>query len=285
MFCRATQECIREERAECEGWDSNPRRPSPEDLKSRIDYWKVKNDFLLWLRNRGLDWDNYAKQLIRHLEKFSKPINRPMDIVSMFGSLNNSQKRHLTNGLRNLFNFYQSQGLESKPCLDILRENLPRTFIGVDLNIPSETEIIDSLRVLQKRDSGKRILALYNLLLDSGLRLIEGVRLYNSLVTDSSESERQNGFHVVALGYFRNTKLAYFGFLTDYTMELLKDCEKPLTYKKIMGSATRRFNVVSYKYLRKFVFDMMTSEQLNIPESVADFIEGRTAKVLELDTT
>jgi len=243
-----------------------------------IDYWKVKNDFLLWLRNRGLDWDNYAKQLIRHLEKFSKPINRPMDVVNMFDTLNNSQKRHLTNGLRNLFNFYQSQGIDSKQHLDILRDNFPRTFIGVDLNVPSETEILDSIKLLQKRDSDKRILALYNLLLDSGLRLIEGVRLYNLLVTNGLKFERQNGFYVVALGYFRNTKLAYFGFITDYTMGLLRECEKPLVYKKIMGSATKRFNVVSYKYLRKFVFDMMTSEQLNIPESVADFIEGRTAK-------
>lgn len=41
---------------------------------------------------------------------------------------------------------------------------------------------------------------------------------------------------------------------------------------------SKRFKVVSYKYLRKFAFDTMTSEQLNIPESVADFIEGRTPK-------
>jgi len=35
---------------------------------------------------------------------------------------------------------------------------------------------------------------------------------------------------------------------------------------------------VAYKYLRKFAFDTMTNEKLNIPESVADFIEGRTPK-------
>lgn len=45
-----------------------------------------------------------------------------------------------------------------------------------------------------------------------------------------------------------------------------------------MGTAAKRFEVLSYKYLRKFVFDTMTSEKLNIPESVADFIEGRTSK-------
>jgi len=39
-----------------------------------------------------------------------------------------------------------------------------------------------------------------------------------------------------------------------------------------------RKDVVTWKYLRKFAFDVMTSEELNIPESVADFIQGRTPK-------
>jgi len=34
--------------------------------------------------------------------------------------------------------------------------------------------------------------------------------------------------------------------------------------------------VISYKYLRKFAFDKMI--ELEVPESVADFIEGRVPK-------
>jgi len=37
---------------------------------------------------------------------------------------------------------------------------------------------------------------------------------------------------------------------------------------------------VSPKYLRKFANDIMTSEELNIPESVADFIQGRVPKTV-----
>jgi len=47
-----------------------------------------------------------------------------------------------------------------------------------------------------------------------------------------------------------------------------------------MGTATKRFGIMSCKYLRKFAFDTMTSERLNIPESVADFVEGRTPKTV-----
>ena len=64
-------------------------------------------------------------------------------------------------------------------------------------------------------------------------------------------------------------------------MRLIKEAKGGLRYVKIMGALTKKFkNVISWKYLRKFAFDIMTSESLNIPESVADFIEGRTPKTV-----
>jgi len=53
-----------------------------------------------------------------------------------------------------------------------------------------------------------------------------------------------------------------------------------MSYKKAMGGIGKHFGVVSYKYLRKFAFDTMASEKLNIPELVADLIEGRTPKTV-----
>jgi len=47
--------------------------------------------------------------------------------------------------------------------------------------------------------------------------------------------------------------------------------------RKNINTASKRFKIVSYKYLGKFAFDD-DLKQLNIPESVADFIEGRTPK-------
>jgi intergrase/recombinase len=98
-----------------------------------------------------------------------------MDIVNMFSGLNMSQKRHLTNGVRNLFNFYQAQGLVGKQYLDMLRDNFPKTSIGVDLNVPTESDVLTALRHLEERDKNRRIFALYNLLIDSGLRLVESI--------------------------------------------------------------------------------------------------------------
>ena len=47
-----------------------------------------------------------------------------------------------------------------------------------------------------------------------------------------------------------------------------------------MGTATKCFGIINYKYLCKFAFDAITSEKLNMPESVMDFIKGRTQKTV-----
>jgi intergrase/recombinase len=230
----------------------------------------LKQDFVAWLHSRGVNWDHYAKCLVSKLDRYSRPIGEPMDVVRMFNELNyDSQKRHLVNGLRNLFNFCQAQGLADKQWLDLLRSNLPKTSVDVDLKVPSEGEIVEALKRIRDANANPRYFALYNLLLDSGLRVTEAIMLFNGLVS-------QPGYAVAPLGYFRGTKLAYYAFVSDYTLELIAKCQKPTSYKKIVGTASKRFHVVSYKYLRKFAFDTMTSEQFNIPESVADFIEGRT---------
>jgi intergrase/recombinase len=209
------------------------------------------------------------------LEKYAKPIKEPMDLVNIFKDLTNSQKRHFKNGLRNVFNFYEAQGLADKGWLDVLRKNLPKTSIGIDLNIPTADDIAKSLKLLK----ASKYFALYNLTLDSGLRLTEALRLFNSLRENKIEIEGNNGFYIAPLGYFRGTKVAYYGFITEFTMRLIKEAKGGLRYVKIMGALTKKFeNVISWKYLRKFAFDIMTSESLNIPESVADFIQGRTPK-------
>jgi len=48
-----------------------------------------------------------------------------------------------------------------------------------------------------------------------------------------------------------------------------------------MGVLAKRYKIkVSWKYSRKFVNDIITSEELNIPESVADFIEGKVLRAI-----
>ncbi|MEM2099145.1 MAG: integrase [Candidatus Bathyarchaeia archaeon] len=92
------------------------------------------------------------------------------------------------------------------------------------------------------------------------------------------EVENFDGFCVVPLGYFRRSKLAYFGFMTDDTFKLVKQVKEKMDWESAVTYVRKRLGAVSFKYLRKFAFDKMI--ELGVPESVADFIEGRTPKTI-----
>jgi intergrase/recombinase len=169
-----------------------------------------------------------------------------------------------------------------KGFLDSLRKAMPKDVAGFDLNVSGEQEIITSLRLVEN-EYQLRYKAAYNLALGSGLRLTEVARFMKSF--DIAKVESFGGFHVAPLGYFRGTKLAYFAFFTDYTFKLIKN----LTVKDLEFFSDRTISnyfrqvegfedVTCFKYLRKFANDVMTDEELNIPESVADFIQGKTPK-------
>jgi intergrase/recombinase len=105
-------------------------------------------------QDSGIKLAHYGKHMVSHLEKYSRPILKPMDLVECFTDLGMSRKRHLVNGFRNLFKYYETQGLADKQWLDQLRSNLPKTTVGIDLKIPTETEIKDSLSKLAEKDRG-----------------------------------------------------------------------------------------------------------------------------------
>jgi len=112
--------------------------------------------------------------MVGYLHRFvTKPITGPMDVVGVFEGLSVRQRHQLIRAVRNLFNFYESQGLASKERLDLLRMNIPKDEVGLDLWIPSEEEIIDSLKALSKAKNCRVYSALFNLILDSGLMVSE----------------------------------------------------------------------------------------------------------------
>jgi len=135
-----------------------------------IDYHEMRESFIAWLRNR-VTWDNYGKKMIGYMDRFARVIRGPMDVVVMFNGLGDSQKRHLANGMRNLFNFLEAQGW-SRVYLDLLRKNLPRVKVGVDLWIPEPEDIVESLRRLKMREGDSTPYITSYLTAGSGLRRV-----------------------------------------------------------------------------------------------------------------
>ncbi len=167
--------------------------------------------------------------------------------------------------IRILLNYYETIGY-NKDYLDSLRNAIPKFRSGIDLKIPTEKEIMDSLNKLM--DAPQKYSAVYNLLLDSGLRLVEGVTLINEF----KKAEEINGFFRCYLGKFRGNKNSYYGHFSESTFNQIRAVNEKIDVRNSGHYFTKRGYIPS-KYLRKFSFDKMI--ELEIPESIADFIQGR----------
>ena len=108
-------------------------------------------------------------------------------------------------------------------------------------------------------------------LVDSGLRLVEAVYVINNVM----EAESVNGFCRCDVALFRGCKQAYYAHFTEYTLNLIKQVKEKLN-EQIASTYFDKSGYVDPKYIRKFAFDKMID--LEIPESIADFIEGRVPK-------
>jgi len=233
--------------------------------------WReARVDFLLYLK--GIEYDEgTTKRIVSQLDKHVSEISQPIDIIKLFSTVKHS-RRHLILGLRKLFSFYQILGVD-KRYLDTLRGALPKDKSGIDLNIPSEAKVIESCRKISR--APVKYEALHDLLLDSGLRLIEGCELINRF----QGAEAVKNFYRCELAMFRGEKQAFYGHFTESTLKLIQQVKDRLN-DQTASNYFRKNGWVAPKYLRKFVFDTMTDEKLNIPESVADFIEGRVPKTV-----
>jgi intergrase/recombinase len=210
----------------------------------------------------------YTKTILSYLTRHIQEITSPMDIVKAYANLTYGRQHNLNRALSVLLKFYEIKGYP-KDFLNSLREAMPKDNIGFDLKVPCESDIMESLNKLKRIPT--KYQALYNLLLDSGLRVTEALKAINS----RCEHIKVNGFYRCTLGYFRTSKLAYAAYFTEATHELILKLKEPI---KECGARRyyNKYGFVTPKYLRKYAFNKMI--ELGIPESVADFIQGRTPK-------
>ncbi len=199
-------------------------------------------------------YENTIKDVVRYLDKYGIDVSGPKDVIHLFSKVKIA-KRHLILAFRLLLNYHETLGYNSN-YLDVLRKAIPRIRCGVDLKIPSEKKIVDSLIKLE--DLPRKYKALYNLLLDSGLRLVESVDLINNF----EGAEEVNGFFRCDLGDFRGTKRAYYAHFSVHTLNLIKDVSENLK-SRTSSHYYLKAGFVTAKYLRKFCFDKMI--ELEVP--------------------
>lgn len=204
--------------------------------------------------------------MLSYLDRYVTVIREPYDIITLFSQVKRG-KNHLVKCLRKLFRFYEILGYDDLK-LEALQKALPKVVCGVDIRIPLEDKIRESLLKLENEPLKYHVL--YDLLLDSGLRLVEAVALVNGFKEENVQEV--NGFYRYELAMFRGTKQAYYGHFSQHTLEELGKPREQIMERagsRILG----KHGLIRPKYLRKYAFDKMI--ELEVPESVADFIEGR----------
>jgi intergrase/recombinase len=128
-----------------------------------------------------------------------------MDIVRAFTNLSDGQVHNLNRALASLLRFYELKGVDPK-YLTTLRKAFPKNPEFIDLYVPTEDEILASLKKLNLLPL--KYQAFYNLALDSGLRMKEVPLSINKF----DKITEGKGFFRCPLGYFRGCKLAYAGY-------------------------------------------------------------------------
>jgi intergrase/recombinase len=211
----------------------------------------------------------FARSMVRYLSRFVTEIRDARAVMAIFSPLTDGQRHNLNRAMRAWFNYLQIVGAASKAHLDNLRAAIPRDATFIDLRIPDELNIVADL----KRLSGAplKFRAVYNLCLDSGLRLVEAMALINNF----SEPEAVNGFCRSEVAMFRGEKQAYYAYYSEHTRSIIQRVKAQFSQISVEKYA-QNHDFTRAKYLRKFCFDKML--ELGVPESTADFIEGRVPK-------
>jgi len=131
---------------------------------------------------------------------------------------------------------------------------------GVDLKVPS----VDQVKEWLTKVKGTKVELLFRLLLESGIRFTEAIKVLNEYNPQNDICE--NNICIYTLNWQRGSKRVFYVFHFSPLQR------QSITYnyaKKIMRELD-----IAPKYTRKFVATKML--ELNIPGEIVDFIEGRT---------
>ena len=155
------------------------------------------------------------------------------------------------------------------PETDILPIKKQLTFKNPskqDTYVPTDTEIQQTLSKLSPNNQ-----LVYLVYVVSGIRKVEGSYLLANL--DKLMVQEKDGFVKITMNYLRHNKNSYFCYLPISVYKQVKT-NKQLSVGSL-ESELKRKKLIAIKYCRKWFFTKAI--ELGIPESIADYLEGRVS--------
>ena len=253
----------------------NPRRPTPADLKSptplpsksadehgfhsnvasALAFISGKTDekkFLKWLiSERGVSEDT-ALDYARYVKKPFNPKVRHSVVAYRLAArfLAEKENTDLTWVLKHL--------------------KIPKS--GIDRKVPSEEEVLETLRFL-RRERPHDIYIVYEVLLETGLRLEHVIELLRNI--DKLHIVKLNGCYRVDLNIWHGEKKALHAYLIHLPPKIL-------IASNTVSNYISKHRLVNPKYIRKFVITKM--HECDIDDSIVKFISGHLSEADIHDT-
>lgn len=138
-----------------------------------------------------------------------------------------------------------------------------------DVYVPSNDEVLTNYHSI-KRDSELNLVFL--ILATSGVRYVECVDFLNNYDPDRFTVHEEYASYPVA--QLRRTKNTNNIYLPLFVYERIKHVRE--SYYKLCLKRVKFKSKFSFKYLRKWQYNFLLYN--NVPESVCDFIQGRSSK-------
>jgi len=241
----------------------------------------VKAKFVEWMRAEGRD-EGYIKRCLFYLDKYMRPIRGPADVVAVFAACERG-RQHLDRGFRNLLKFYRKIIGYPKDFIEDLKEAIPTIKTGVDTYVPSEEAIIRTLKALRYAPLKYRLYW--------WVPLVTGIRVEKDAIkliteADLSRAERietsHGTYYFLELGWIRETKATFVACLPDFIYEMIiafRESGEKLTYNGARQFRKKRMpHIETPSSMRDFCYNKLL--ELGMPESAADFLNGRGPRTI-----
>ncbi|MCL4336709.1 MAG: hypothetical protein M1129_00180 [Candidatus Thermoplasmatota archaeon] len=221
---------------------------------------KYQSELKKWIVQKGFS-ESYKSGIKTYLKPLeNKDISSITELREVIASSPSNMVLTVT---RAYINFLLENELITEETAVYFRKALPSRKTNVDGYVPTDQDIRNAYQKIRK---GKdRVL--FQILAFSGIRVTELVKMLREF--DPSKLINDKEISKYPLNYSRGNKRSQYVYMP---LELATKLHRFYINKDTVSRDLRQYGVAP-KYLRKWFYNFLIMN--NVPESVADFIEGR----------
>ena len=214
--------------------------------------------------------DGYRKKILakstQFFQKHTYTFQEFLDVINVNCDIINKDETAIKM-IRLILNYCEKKELLTTDQLAQCRKKIKTQKSGVDNHVPTDQEIQQTISQLSPNNQ-----LMYLVYLMSGVRKVEGSYLLANI--HKLKAQQMDGFVKVTMNYLRHNKNSYFCYLPLEIYNRLSAPHKPLSINSLEQEIKRK-KLIPIKYCRKWFYTKCI--ELGIPESIADYYQGRSA--------